>query len=222
MSPSKPDGSKCKIYAIEDALECMWCDSIQHRACCKISVEQCAILDELTGNIVFLCSICMQNLPFAFKLYDDSRELNSSPESKLQWLETNLLAKLNLTTDSCEKTTQEKASTSMQQVESLCDSIKKKYDKLQNDFSSLASKMNDMHQNIQSKLSSISSQVIQSPTTHHSAIETINELEDHYCRKCNLIVHKLPEGSNDDETFLSICKDVLGLDIKIISFKRCG
>jgi len=71
----------------------------------------------------------MQNLTFAFKLYDDSRELNSSIESKLQSLETNLLARLNLTTDSCDKTAQEKASTSMQQVESLCDSIKKKLDK---------------------------------------------------------------------------------------------
>jgi len=107
----------------------------------------------------------------------------------------------------------------MQQVESLCDSIKKKHDKLQNDFSSLASKMNDTHQNIQSKLSSLSSQVIQSPTTHHSAIETMDELEDHNRRKCNLIVHKLPEGSNDGESFLSISKDVLGLDVKIISFK---
>jgi len=200
----------------------MWCDGVQHRACCKINVEQCAILGELTGNIVFLCSICMQNLPFAFKLYDDSRELNSSIESKLQSLEPNLLVKLNLTTDSCDKTAQEKASTSMQQVESLCDSIKKKHDKLQNNFSSLASKMNDIHHNIQYKLSSLSSQVIQSPTTHHSAIETMNEFEDHNCRKCNLIVHKLPEGSNDDETFLSICKDVLGLDVEIISFKRLG
>jgi len=90
---------------------------------------------------------------------------------------------------------------------------------MQNYFSSLASKMNDMHQNI---LSSLSSQVIQSPTTHHSAIETMNEVEDHNCRKCNLILHKLPEGSNNDETFLSICKDVLGLDVKIISFKRLG
>jgi len=75
-----------------------------------------------------------------------------------------------------------------------------------------------MHQNIQSKLSSLSSQVIQSPTTHHSATETMNEVEDHNRRKCNLIVHKLPEGSNNNETF--ICKDVLGLDVKIISFKR--
>jgi len=48
----------------------------------------------------------------------------------------------------------------------------------------------------------------------------MDELKDHNRRKCNLIVHKLPEGSNDDETFLSICKDVLGLDVKIISFKR--
>ena len=139
-------------------------------------------------------------------------------------METNLLAKLNLITDSCDKTTHVKDSTSMQQVESLCDSIKKKHDKLQNDFSSLASKMNDIHQNIQSKLSSLSSQVVQPPATQYSTIEMMNELEDRNRRKCNLIVHKLPdsEDSKDDETFLSICKDVLGLDVKIVTIKHLG
>ena len=76
--------------------------------------------------------------------------------------------------------------------------------------------MNDMHQNIQSKLSSLSSEVIQSPTTPHSAIEAMNELNDRNRRKCNLIAHKLPEDSKDEETFLSICKDVLGLDAKLL------
>jgi len=55
----------------------------------------------------------MPNLSLAFKLYDDS----STIESKI--METNLLAKLNLITDSCDKTTHVKASTSMQQVESV-------------------------------------------------------------------------------------------------------
>ena len=226
-SPSKVDYSKCTICdesTSDDAMECTWCEMVQHRTCCKISVEQCTVLGELTGNIVFLCSTCMQNVPSAFRLYDDSKELHSSIESKIQSLETNLLAKINLITDSCDKTTQdkEKASTSMLQVQTLCDSIKKKHDQLQNDVSSLASKMNDMHQNIQSKLSSLSSEVIQSPTTPHSAIEAMNELDDRNRRKCNLIVHKLPEDSKDEETFLSICKDVLGLDAKIVTIKRLG
>ena len=222
-SPSKTDFSKCTICeepATDDALECTWCERVQHRTCCKISVEQCAVLGKLTDNIVFLCSACMPNLSLAFKLYDDS----SAIESKIQSMEINLLDKLNLITDSYEKTIHAKASTSMQQVESLCDSIKKKHDKLQNDFSSLTNKMNDMHQNIQSKLNSLSSQVVQPPATHHSTIEAMNELEDRNRRKCNLIVHKLPdsEDSKDEETFLSICKDVLGLDVKIVTIKRLG
>ena len=56
--------------------------------------------------------------------------------------------------------------------------------------SSLTSKVNDIQQenkNLQSKLSSLSSQAVQSPTLYHSAVETVNELEDSNCRKCNLV-----------------------------------
>ena len=127
-------------------------------------------------------------------------------KSKIQSLEANI----SQITDFCNKTTQEKASTSMQQIETLCDSIKKKHDKLQNDVSSLASKMNDMHQIIQSKLSSLSTQAVQVPGPY-SAVEAMNELNDRNRRKCNLIVHKLPEESKDEEAFTSICKDVLVL-----------
>ena len=50
----------------------------------------------------------------------------------------------------------------------------------------------------------------------------MNELEDRNHRKCNLIVHKLPENSNDEDSISSICKDVLGLEINIVSVKRLG
>lgn len=73
--------------------------------------------------------------------------------------------------------------------------------------------MNDMHQIIQSKLSSLSTQAVQVPGPY-SAVEAMNELNDRNRRKCNLIVHKLPEESKDEEAFTSICKDVLGLDAK--------
>ena len=211
----------CEENATVDVMECMWCEAVQHRTCSKISVDQCTVLKALTSNIVFLCSTCMQYYSSAFKQYDDSTELHSSIESKIQSLETNLLANISQITDFCNKTTQEEASTSMQQIETLCDSIKKKHDKLQNDVSSLASKMNDMHQIIQSKLSSLSTQAVQVPGPY-SAVKAMNELNDRNRRKCNLIVYKLPEESKNEEAFISICKDVLGLDAKIVSIKRLG
>ena len=79
-----------------------------------------------------------------------------------------------------------------------------------------------MHQIIQSKLSSLTSQAVQAPHHHHSAIEAMNELNDRNRRKFNLIVHKLPEESKDEETFTSICKDALGLAAKIVTIKRLG
>ena len=159
-SPAKADLSKCTVCnetVTNDAMECMWCEMVQHRTCCKISEEQCKILSGLAGQsiIVYLCSNCMQNLPFAFKLYDDSKEFYSTIESKIESLEASLLSKLIQTNNSePEKVAQEK-STSLMQVETLRFSIKESHDKLQNSVSSLATKVNDLHQNnlnLQSKL----------------------------------------------------------------------
>jgi len=91
------------------------------------------ILAELT-SIVFFCSSCELNLPSAFKLYDDSQELFSAFESKLQSLETNLLSKISLINNSCQigldKVTEEK-SASLQKVETLGVSITENHNKLQ-------------------------------------------------------------------------------------------
>ena len=37
-------------------------------------------------------------------------------------------------------------------------------------------------------------------------MQTENKLEDRNCRKCNLIVRKLPENSNDEDTFSSVAR----------------
>ena len=53
-SPSKMEQSKCVICeenTTDDAMECMWCEAVQHRTCSKISVEQCIVLRALTSNM---------------------------------------------------------------------------------------------------------------------------------------------------------------------------
>ena len=116
-------------------------------------------------------------------------------------------------------------SAALQKVETLGVSIRENHDKLQSRVSSLTSKVNNLPQeneNLQSKLNSLSSQTVQSTTSYHSALDTVNELEDHNRRKCDLIIHKLPENSKDKDTFSSICKDVLGLDVQVLSIKHLG
>jgi len=113
----------------------------------------------------------------------------------------------------------------LQKVEILGVSIRENHDKLQSSVSSLTNKVNNLQQenkNLQTKLNSLSPQAVESTTSYCSALDTVNELEERNCRKCNLIIHKLPENSKDKDTFSSICKDVLGLDVHVISIKRLG
>ena len=58
-SPNKPVDSQlcstCNELVSDDALECMWCESLQHRSCAKISD---IVLSDLPSNIVFFRMQC--------------------------------------------------------------------------------------------------------------------------------------------------------------------
>ena len=43
----------CSEKATEDVLECLWCEGRLHRACTKISADQCSVLNKVTSNIIF-------------------------------------------------------------------------------------------------------------------------------------------------------------------------
>ena len=43
----------CSRPAIEDILECIWCEGFQHRECTKISADVCNALSSIIDNIVF-------------------------------------------------------------------------------------------------------------------------------------------------------------------------
>ena len=44
---------KCNEPAVEDALECVWCERWEHSKRIKISVDQYAVLSNIPSNIVF-------------------------------------------------------------------------------------------------------------------------------------------------------------------------
>ena len=42
----------CNEPAIEEALECVWCERWEYSKCIKISFDQCAVLSNIPSNIV--------------------------------------------------------------------------------------------------------------------------------------------------------------------------
>ena len=43
----------CSEPAMQDILECIWCEGFQHRECTKISADVCNALSSVIDNIVF-------------------------------------------------------------------------------------------------------------------------------------------------------------------------
>jgi len=59
------------------------------------------------------------------------------------------------------------------------------------------------------------------------AINVINEIFERYKRKCNLIVHNLPEEPLDNQhidkdTFPELCRKIFNLNINIVKVARLG
>ena len=43
----------CSKQVTKDALECGWCECLQHSACLEMSADQCGVLDSMSGNVIF-------------------------------------------------------------------------------------------------------------------------------------------------------------------------
>ena len=82
----------CNKSVSDDALECMWCESLQHRSCAKISD---IVLSDLPSNIVLFCMHCFQKLPSAIKAHNNVLEMFSLVEKRLETIETSLVNKLS-------------------------------------------------------------------------------------------------------------------------------
>ena len=89
-SPSKNSPENCIVCsekATEDVFECCWCESRQHSVCAKISPDQCSVLSNVVGNIVFFCLTCLEKVPMALLYFEEQVCVDTrleSVESKLQ------------------------------------------------------------------------------------------------------------------------------------------
>ena len=43
----------CSEQDTKDALECGWCECLQHSARLGMSVDQCSVLDSMSSNVIF-------------------------------------------------------------------------------------------------------------------------------------------------------------------------
>jgi len=56
----------CSEPVTKDALECGWCECLQHSTCLGMS-DQCSVLDLVSGNV---SSMCVMHLPATMQSYE--------------------------------------------------------------------------------------------------------------------------------------------------------
>ena len=98
VSPTKSEinvCTSCNEPVHDDSMECVWCDSLQHRSCVKISDDQYCVLANFPTNIVYFCTLCIHKLPGALIAFDKTDEVNSIIDKSLKSLETQLSNKFD-------------------------------------------------------------------------------------------------------------------------------
>jgi len=70
---------------------------LQHSACLGMSVDQCCVLDSMSGNIIYFCSTCVMHLPAAMQSYESDIEqlkvMDKNIDSRLDALEAREVTK---------------------------------------------------------------------------------------------------------------------------------
>ena len=84
---------KCskQLLEDEDALECVWCDGVEHWECLQINID-------LSNNIVF-CSQCVELFPVTLIEYVKCNEVHEVVDNKLDKFEVTLNTKFSVLKD---------------------------------------------------------------------------------------------------------------------------
>ena len=67
----------CKKEANVDAIECQWCTGWEHKVCAIISSEEYVLLDTISTNVMFFCSICAKKVPAALASFGIDAKIES-------------------------------------------------------------------------------------------------------------------------------------------------
>jgi len=194
-----------------EAIQCDVCFTWVHSSCEGLSKEQYKVFSDIAKAI--------PNLTYCCKLNNCSVRLNQ------------LVA-----ADSASKSVV---------VDEVLDDIEKNYSLVTDTISSLSTKIETLLSNnakLETRVNELSKFIesappqmsfsTQEPVSSHVpttvAVDVVNELHNRDRRKCNVVVHNLPESvdqqesHNDTNSFLEICRSVFNLDVEIIKCYRLG
>ena len=194
-----------------EAVQCDICFTWVHASCDGLNKEQCKIFSDAAKVI--------PNLAYCCKLNNCSVRLNQLVAAK-----------------GISKSTA---------VNEVLEDIEKKYSLVSDNISTLSTKIESLSTN-NTKLETIVNELTKSIESKHFptsfpneeplnghvpsvvAVDVVNELHSRERRKCNVVVHNLPEptdpqeNQNDANTFLEICQSVLHVEVELVKCYRLG
>lgn len=185
-----------------EAVQCDLCGSWVHAACEGITREHYKSLTQLAcyaGNIAYFCNLNLCQSRFKqlfYKLIPSSNEESNS------------------------------APPIAMEQEDINDRLKVVEAQLANMVNEISAKLVDHHRALESSLHPQPPSQVVAATSANVAINVADELDDRNRRKCNLIVHNLPEGSQPDKEadkghLTALCK-FINLEVHAVSTIRLG
>ena len=213
--------STCNEPVSDDALECMWCECLQHKNCIKISDNQEFVLSNLPSNVVYFCMPCFHKLPSTIKAHDNVQELYSFIEKKLELVETALVNKFTSFNDQITellKTTYSKTFESQivkitDQNQSAISDLTTKVDQVAKDVSANSTKLGSLKnqlENLEAPVATISidddtmqtdlAGPLASNSVSSITVGMVDEQREREKRKLNLIFHNVAESTKSDGT----------------------
>jgi len=207
----------CSEPVTKDALECGWCECLQHSACLGMSVDQCSVLDSVSGNVIFFCSTCVMHLPAAMQSY----EIRQSEFEQLKEMDKNIDSRLDALETKLTGVTKQILSSSLSD---LSNQIKEHISDLGLKIQSLTSNHSTVQMEVDSATASLQTPLPGSTSLISTASSIADELADRERRKNN-IVYNLVENSDreaDKKVFSNLCQAVFSKEFTANKVIRLG
>ena len=227
----------------------MWCESLQHRNCAKISD---IVLSDLPSNIVFFCMQCFHKLPSAIKAHNNVQEMFSLLEKRLESVETLLANKFSSMNDQVTKILETNYTAAIEsqitkitgQNQATISNLTSKVDKIVEEVSTNSTKLGSLKDQLENLEAPVTTMLTDEDTTtvdpasplgnnsvNSITIGVVDEQREREKRKLNLIFHNVAESTkpdgmarkNDDISFIkTLLHDHIGIEPSISNALRIG
>jgi len=197
---------------------CYWCSQWEHGACAGIKDSESALLDSVSDNILFFCSLCIANVPCALELFQLHSAVDDRIDERLN-LENLLKSMSNIAPTNLEPS-------SIDKLEAICHRLHKSMDEMASKLIDLSSTNSNTSTPVETSVvsQSLSTSPPPRPLLPLATAQTIaDELADRARRKNNIIVYNYTEAvdrQTDKESFSALCKNVFDTDVKVLKMIR--